>query len=129
MSAPARAGGSSPVIRYSSISHEDATRRASGKSAKICRPIFPKQLAPAHQQALEDAAYIFATAFAGPSENAICDNACRALGLSDPGVVRRILRKETKHPSFPLVMAAMGHIPRPADHPRLMRLVQWIMAS
>lgn len=42
--------------------------------------------------------------FPGPSENAICDRASAVL-CCDPGVIRRLLRKETKNPSFALVWA------------------------
>ncbi len=59
------------------------------------------------ENALADAAEIVRLAFPAPSEKACCLAAVRRCGASE-GTWRSILRQQTKHPSFPLMMAALS---------------------
>lgn len=101
----------------------------SGKSprkADVARPFFPQKINDAYDKAREDAREIIIAAFGGPSENATCETASRHLGC-DPGTIRGILRQETKHPSFPLLLAAMSFIPEPWAVPGIQRFVAEVM--
>lgn len=59
------------------------------------------------ENALDDAAEIVRLAFPADSEKACCMAAVRRIGASE-GTWRAILRKQTKHPSYPLMMAALA---------------------
>ncbi len=59
------------------------------------------------ENALADAAEIVRLAFPATSEKSCCLAAVRRCGASE-GTWRAILRQQTKHPSFPLMMAALS---------------------
>lgn len=98
-----------------------------GKSAKIIRGI-PFSSPPTVEDALEEAAEIITRAYSGTSESAVCTKAAKDLGV-DEGVIRRILRKETKNPSWPLLRHALERIDDPWELPAIRRFVQRMMAK
>ncbi len=108
------------------VSHTQEHRgEASGFSARIYRGI-PFSAPPKVEDALDEAAEIISRAYPGSSENAICDRAADDLGV-DPGVIRRILRKETKNPSWPLLRTALERIEDPWELPAIRRFIQRMM--
>lgn len=118
------AGGSSPVMSFSSPAQDGAGRRS--ESCTIFRHEFRRRATPDHYRA--EAAEIIALAFPGPSEAAICRRASRALGVTD-NTIRSILRRETANPSWPLLRAAMHHIRDPWASPAIQRFVAGVLAT
>ena len=59
-------------------------------------------------ECVEIAAHLIALAFAGPSENAVCQRASEHLGIAE-NTVRALVRKQTKKPSFELIMMLCGY--------------------
>lgn len=84
------------------------------------------------ENALDDAAEIVRLAFPATSEKACCTAAVRRIGASE-GTWRAILRKQTKHPSFTLMMAALRVLcdrhDDPMQVPAIKRFIVGVMSK
>ncbi len=110
------------------LSHTPQHRpREVRKSAEIIRGL-PFSSPPKVEDALDEAAEIISRAYPGTSENAICTRAARDLGVGED-TIRRILRKETKNPSWPLLRVALERIEDPWELPAVRRFVLRMMAK